>query len=134
MPNTKATMKGRAKMIDDMQDEEYREAVEVAKKRLDDVKRRDKETFDGDGDEWEDFRREHYTAEENAAADFQAELVGVIIEARKAKGLSQRKLAALSNVKQPMIAGIEKSVHSPRLETIHKLLTPLGLRLAIVPI
>ena len=40
----------------------------------------------------------------------------------------------LSGVKQPVIARIEKGTSSPQIETVLKILAPLGKTLAIVPL
>ncbi len=57
-----------------------------------------------------------------------------MIEAREAKGLSQRELAKLSGVKQPAIARIESMKSTPQIDTILKVLVPLGYTLEIVPL
>ena len=62
------------------------------------------------------------------------EAIGEIIKARQEKGLSQRQLGELSGVKQPIIARMEKGTTSPQLDTILKILAPLGKTLAIVPL
>lgn len=61
-------------------------------------------------------------------------LIGSIVEARQAAGLSQRQLADLCGVKQPIIARMEKGGTSPQLDTVLKVLAALGYTLAIVPI
>ena len=48
------------------------------------------------------------------------------MKARQEKGLSQKKLEALCGVKQPIIARIEKGSTIPQLDTILKILAPLG--------
>ena len=50
------------------------------------------------------------------------------------KGISQKKLEELSGVKQPIIARMEKGTTSPQLDTVMKVLAPLGKTLAIVPL
>ena len=65
--------------------------------------------------------------------DFEVKLVGKIIEARKNRGLSQQELADLCGMKQPAIARLEKMASSPQLDTMLKILHPLGYRLDIVP-
>ncbi len=50
------------------------------------------------------------------------------------KGISQRELEKLSGVRQPVIARIERGKSIPRVDTLLKLLAPLGKTLAIVPI
>ena len=51
---------------------------------------------------------------EREQINFEAELIGKMIEARQQKGLSQRELAELAGVKQPAIARLErmKTTHS----------------------
>ena len=82
----------------------------------------------------EDFDRKHFSEEEIAESDLEAELIMALIDARESQGLSQRSLEEMSGVKQPVIARIERGVNSPTVETLVKLLTPLGKKLAIVPI
>ena len=57
-----------------------------------------------------------------------------MIEAREAKGLSQRALAKLSGVKQPAIARMESMKSTPQINTLIKVLIPLGYTLEIVPL
>ena len=57
-----------------------------------------------------------------------------MIKAREEQGLSQKKLESLSGVKQPIIARMEKGVSSPNLNTILKLLVPLGKTLVVAPL
>lgn len=73
------------------------------------------------------------TPEERAESDIRVALISEIIKARKEKGISQKKLEELSGVKQPIIARMEKGTTNPQLDTVVKLLTPLGKKLAIVP-
>ena len=61
-------------------------------------------------------------------------LIGKLIEAREKKGLSQAKLAELAGVKQPAIARLETMKTMPQINTLFKLLKPLGYTLAIVPV
>lgn len=72
------------------------------------------------------------TPEEIAASDLRVALIGELIQARQEKGISQKKLEELSGVKQPVIARMEKGYTSPQLDTILKVLAPLGKTLAIV--
>lgn len=66
--------------------------------------------------------------------EMMTDVVNAIIQQRKDRGLSQRELAALSGVKQPQIARIETLKSTPQLDTLLKLLTPLGYKLSVVPI
>ena len=74
------------------------------------------------------------TAEEILESDLRVALIGELIKARKERGLSQKKLEELSGVKQPVIARMEKGQTSPQIDTILKVLAPLGKTLAIVPL
>jgi len=74
------------------------------------------------------------TPEEISESDLRVALIGELIRARQEKGLSQKKLEELSGVKQPVIARMEKGQTSPQLDTILKVLAPLGKTLAIVPL
>ena len=57
-----------------------------------------------------------------------------LIEARHKKGISQKRLEELSGVSQPVIARMEKGVTSPQINTLIKVLQPLGLTVKIVPV
>jgi DNA-binding XRE family transcriptional regulator len=70
---------------------------------------------------------------EKAQVEFEAALIGKLIEAREEKGLSQRDLAKLSGVKQPAIARLESLKTTPQIDTLFKVLSPLGYTLSIVP-
>lgn len=74
------------------------------------------------------------TPEEIAESDLRVALIGELIKARQEKGLSQKKLEELSGVKQPVIARMERGTTSPQLDTVLKLLAPLGKTLAVVPL
>lgn len=71
---------------------------------------------------------------ERAQIEFETALIGKVIEAREAKGLSQRELAEISGVKQPAIARLESMRSTPQINTLFKVLSPLGYTLSIVPI
>lgn len=86
------------------------------------------------GRSWEEVRAEFFTPEEIAESDLRVALIGELIKARQEKGLSQKQLEELSGVKQPIIARMEKGSTNPQIDTILKVLLPLGKTLAIVPI
>ncbi len=86
------------------------------------------------GIDWEDFEKEFFTPEEIAASDLRVAIIGELIKARQERGISQKKLEELSGVKQPVIARIEKGTSSPQINTILKILAPLGKTLAVVPL
>lgn len=73
------------------------------------------------------------TPAERATINFEVALIGKLIEAREKKGLSQKELAELAGVKQPAIARLESMKATPQIDTLFKVLKPLGYTLAIVP-
>lgn len=77
---------------------------------------------------------ERVSKEERARIDFEVSLIGKIIEAREEKGMSQRELSKLSGIKQPAIARIESMKSTPQIDTLFKLLVPLGYTLNVVPL
>jgi len=83
---------------------------------------------------WDEFEKEIFTPEEIAASDLRVAVIGELIRAREEQGITQKKLEALSGVRQPIIARMERGITSPRLDTILKILAPLGKTLAIVPL
>ncbi len=86
------------------------------------------------GRSWEEFEKDIYTAEEIRESDLRVSLISEFIRARDELGISQKKLEELSGVKQPIIARMEKGYSNPQMETVLKLLAPMGKTLAIVPI
>ena len=82
---------------------------------------------------WDELEAEIFTPEEIAESRARVEIISSIIDARQAKGLSQKELAEITGIKQPAIARIEKGVNSPTVETLIRLLAPLGKKLAVVP-
>lgn len=86
------------------------------------------------GSSWEDVRKELFTSEEIAESNLRVAIIGELIKARQEKGISQKKLEELSGVKQPIIARMEKGSTNPQLDTILKVLAPLGKTLAVVPL
>lgn len=82
----------------------------------------------------EDFDREHFSAEEIAESDMRAAIIAELVKARQEQGISQRRLEEMSGVKQPQIARLERGGANPQLDTILKVLAPLGKTLAVVPL
>jgi DNA-binding XRE family transcriptional regulator len=70
---------------------------------------------------------------ERAEIEFEVALIGKLIEAREECGMSQKQLADLTGLKQPAIARLENLKAIPKIDTLFKLLDPLGYTLAIVP-
>ena len=86
------------------------------------------------GHSWSEVRAELFTPQEIAESDLRVALIGELIKARQEKGISQKKLEELSGVKQPVIARMERGITSPQIDTLMKVLAPLGKTLAIVPL
>jgi len=83
---------------------------------------------------WKEYEKEVLSPEEIAASDLRVSIILEIINARKEKGITQKELEKLSGVKQPAIARLEQGTSDVRIETILKILAPLGKTLAVVPI
>jgi len=66
--------------------------------------------------------------------NFEAALIDKMIEAREERGMSQRELAEISGVKQPAIARMETLKATPQIDTLFKVLYPLGYTMEIVPL
>jgi DNA-binding XRE family transcriptional regulator len=71
---------------------------------------------------------------ERERINFEVSLIGKMIEAREERGLSQRELAEISGVKQPAIARLESMKATPQIDTLFKVLHPLGYTIEIVPL
>lgn len=110
---------------------EYTQAIEQAKANMADVSERGASAIGGDVLE---FMDNLLTDEEAAESNLRTALIGELIKARQEKGISQKKLEELSGVKQPIIARMEKGLTSPQLNTLLKVLAPLGKTLAVVPL
>lgn len=112
-------------------DKEYTQAIAQAKENYADLKERNTDAIGGNVLE---FMESILTPEEIAESELRVSIIGELIKARQEKGISQKKLEELSGVKQPIIARMEKGSTSPQLNTILKVLAPLGKTLAVVPL
>lgn len=86
------------------------------------------------GADWNDVEKELFTPEEIAESDLRVAIIGELIKARQEQGMSQKRLEELSGVKQPVIARMEKGRTIPQIDTVLKVLAPLGKTLAVVPL
>ncbi len=82
-------------------------------------------------DLWND--PEFISPERRAKIDLDVEIIERMIEIRKQKGLSQKELAERCGVRQSAIARLERMNATPQIDTLLKILKPLGYKLAIVP-
>ncbi len=74
------------------------------------------------------------TPEQEVEIQLQMDLMDAVIEARKSNKLTQRELGKKTGIKQSAIARIEKLSTSPQINTLIKLLYPLGYTLRVVPL
>ena len=84
---------------------------------------------------WKDVRKELDLSEEDEKIiAMEKALIDTMVTIREEQGLSQTALSEKCNIKQPAIARMEKNVHSPQLNSLLKVLAPLGYTLEIVPL
>jgi predicted transcriptional regulator len=83
---------------------------------------------------WSDVEQELFTAEEIRESKLRVAIISELIKARNEKNISQRELEQLSGVKQPVISRMEAGETSPQLDTVLRVLAPLGKTLAVVPL
>lgn len=86
------------------------------------------------GDSWDDIRDELFTPEEIKESNLRVDLICALIQARNEQRITQKQLEEMSGVRQPVIARIEKGRSIPQIDTFLKVLKPLGLTLAVVPL
>ena len=88
---------------------------------------------------WNDYKKHASATSPEAKADIEeasalASFVTQIIQRRNELGMTQRELASLSGLPQSSIARIETLRTVPNIETIIKIVRPLGLQLSLSPI
>ena len=84
---------------------------------------------------WKELREElDISPEEQRVIELEMELIRTMVSIREEQGLSQAELAKKCNVKQPMIARMEKAVHSPQIDSLLRVLVPMGYTLQIAPL
>lgn len=110
---------------------EYLKAIEQAKESLMDMSERDSDAVGGDALEFMDAI---LSPEEVIESNLRVAIIGELVKARQEQGISQKRLEELSGVKQPVIARMEKGYTSPQIDTLLKVLAPLGKTLAVVPL
>ena len=82
---------------------------------------------------WKNLRNElTITKEDEQMIELEKELIMTLVRIREEKGLTQAQMAELCGVSQPTIARMERSTHSPQLDSLFKILVPLGYTLQIV--
>ncbi len=83
--------------------------------------------------EWNELRASlNLTPEEEDMVALEKSLINAVVEAREEKGLTQKQLSELCGIKQPVIARLESAAHSPQINSMLRILKPLGYTLAVV--
>jgi len=85
---------------------------------------------------WNDYKKYVKETDPQARADIEeaeqiAEIVSELIKQRNALGISQRELADLCGMPQSSVARIESFKTTPNLDTLIKIMQPLGLTLKV---
>ncbi len=75
-----------------------------------------------------------YIQNEQYLLDKEYELISELVKIRSDKKMSQKRLSELVEMSQPSLARLESKRISPGIDTMLKLLAPLGYTLEIVPI
>lgn len=70
--------------------------------------------------------------EDEEIINLEKNLIKTIVEAREQKGLTQKQLSDICGIKQPVISRLESAVHSAQINSIIRILKPLGYTLSIV--
>lgn len=88
---------------------------------------------------WQDYKEYVKNIDENnnllmEEIDELTGIVSAMIEKRNALGISQRELAQLCGLPQSSIARIESGKTTPKLDTLLKIMHPLGLKIKLVSI
>ncbi len=84
---------------------------------------------------WNKLRKElNLSEEDEKIIELEKNLIRTMVEIRENRGITQSQLAELCGVRQPMVARLENSVHSPQLDSLLKMLVPMGYTLQIVPL
>lgn len=85
---------------------------------------------------WNDYKEQVKAKDPEAKKDVEeiealAAIIGAMIEKRNALGISQRELAEMCGMPQSSFARIESFQTTPNLDTVVKIMQPLGLRLIV---
>lgn len=77
---------------------------------------------------------ENYVKNEKFLLDQEYNIITDLVKIRDIKGVSQKRLSEIVEISQPSLARLESKRISPGIDTMIKLLAPLGYTLAVVPI
>ena len=85
------------------------------------------------GRTWKQARQELYSPGEIAASNARVELMIALSQARKEKGLTQKKLSEITGVRQSAISRLENGNTSTQIDALIRLFTAMNMKLQIVP-
>ncbi len=85
---------------------------------------------------WNDYKDHVKSVDSEAAKDIEeienlSAIITAVTEQRNALGLSQRELAGICGIPQSSVARIESFKTTPNLDTLLKIMHPLGLKLTV---
>ena len=85
---------------------------------------------------WDDYKEHVKEADPESRKTMEevealSSIVSTVIRQRNAMGISQRELAAMCGIPQSSVARIESFKTTPNLDTILKIMQPLGLTLTV---
>ena len=85
---------------------------------------------------WNDYKNHVKETDSKAYMDIQeneclANIISALIKLRNSLGISQRELAIMCNMPQSSIARIESFKTTPNIDTLLKIMKPLGLSLKV---
>lgn len=87
---------------------------------------------------WNDYKEYVKSVDTEAKKDIEeiedlSAIITSVTAQRNALGLSQRELASLCGIPQSSVARIESLKTTPNLDTLLKIMQPLGLKLTVTP-
>ncbi len=81
---------------------------------------------------WREIRKKlNINKEDEIQIAFEKDLINKIISIREEEGMSQADLAEKANIKQSQLARFERATHSPQINSLLKVLYPLGYTLKL---
>lgn len=86
---------------------------------------------------WNDYKKHVKSIDSKSKRNMeeteeQAAIISAVIKTRTELGMSQRDLAAICGIPQSSVARIESHIITPRLDTLIKIMQPLGLKLTVM--
>ena len=87
---------------------------------------------------WEDYKRHVKAIDVNSKQEMEeiemlSAIVSSVVQKRRELRISQRALAEECHIPQSSVARIESFKTTPKLDTLMKLMRPLGLKLQVAP-